>query len=342
MNTQVVQNILAHDDASPSWKKAMANMVRDVQTLSDELELDLANTQALADICKDFPLRVPRPYLKRIEKNNLNDPLLLQILPQTQELIEQAGFTSDPLEEKQFSPVNGLLHKYHGRVLVVLNGNCAIHCRYCFRRHFPYSEHQLNSQQWQNILEYVRNDNSIEEVILSGGDPLSNTDQHLQKYIDDLEAIDHIKRLRIHTRLPVVIPQRITNQLIEMLSNSRLNCSIVIHANHAQEIDHEVQHYLQKLTAAGIVLFNQSVLLKNINDSEDALINLSKTLFACKVIPYYLHQLDAVQGAAHFDVSLSKAKSLHKKLQEKLSGYLVPKLVIEQAHAKHKTSIYQL
>ena len=229
-----------------AWKAEMAAMVRDAGTLCQLLDLGGAEADDITRACGDFPLRVPRPYLNRIEKGNALDPLLLQVLPQLQELTEAPGYSADPLDEAAFTPVPGLLHKYHGRVLVVLNGNCAIHCRYCFRRHFPYKEHQLGREDWQRIVDYIGADSSIEEVIFSGGDPLTATDSSLAAKVAQLDGIPNLKRLRLHTRVPIMIPSRINESCLSWLRNTRLNVVCVIHANHANEIDTEVAVWLRK------------------------------------------------------------------------------------------------
>ena len=325
--------------AALEWKQSLGNLLRDPEELCDLLDLqgdDRANVKAA---CGEFPLRIPRPYLSRIKPGDLQDPLLLQALPQAAELTETLGYVSDPLEEAEFTPVQGLLHKYHGRVLVVLNGSCAIHCRYCFRRHFPYQEHQISAQHWQDILQYIASDDSINEVILSGGDPLTCNDKILAKRCEDLAEIPHIKTLRLHTRLPIMIPKRIDEVCLSWMKASRLQIVMVIHCNHAQEIDAEVQGVLEDLANAGVVLLNQSVLLRGINDSVEALEALSRRLFECRVLPYYLHLLDKVQGAAHFDVAEPEARQLRDELSARVAGYLVPRFVRELANEDSKTGM---
>ena len=322
-----------------AWKAEMATMVRDADTLCQLLGLEGAAADEITRACGDFPLRVPRPYLNRIEKGNALDPLLLQVLPQLQELTETPGYSADPLDEAAFAPVPGLLHKYQGRVLVVLNGNCAIHCRYCFRRHFPYKEHQLGREDWQRIVDYIAADSSIEEVIFSGGDPLTATDSSLAAKVAQLDGIPHLRRLRLHTRVPIMIPSRINEACLSWLRNTRLNVVCVIHANHANEIDAEVAMSLGRMREAGVSLLNQAVLLKGVNDSTEALRALSQTLFDTGVLPYYLHQLDLVQGAAHFAVPDAVAEELLQTLRDHLPGYLVPKLVREEAHKPHKSPL---
>ena len=260
-------------------------------------------------------------------------------MPQQQELKNFPGFVSDPLAEQKFNPKPGILHKYAGRALLMPTSSCAIHCRYCFRRHFPYTENRPDKKQWLDSLQYILADASITEVILSGGDPLAISDKHLEWLLEHLEAIPHIKRVRIHTRFPVVIPQRVTQQLCDLFLRYQLRFVMVLHTNHAQELDEEVSAACKKLKGAGVDLFNQSVLLKNINDNPGTLINLSERLFTCGVTPYYLHMLDKVKGSGHFEVNLQNAKSLMTKIRARLPGYLVPTLVQEEPAAANKTPI---
>ena len=322
------------NDIHPTWQNALSNAVTRLDDLYGLLRLptsplDLQHAQ------KSFPLRVPREFIARMEKENPNDPLLLQVLPQSIEMQNFPGFTTDPVGDLKKNPVPGLLHKYHGRVLLTLTGGCAIHCRYCFRRHFPYSENMPGQDNITRALDYIR-EHQIEEVILSGGDPLILKDHLLMDFILKLEKIPHIDRLRIHTRLPIVIPQRITDELVNGLRKTRFQKMIVVHCNHPNEIDNTVLQALKKLRESDAVLMNQSVLLKNVNDHADSLIHLSKKLFSAGVLPYYLHLLDKVQGAAHFDVSEEKANQLLSDLKKQLPGFLVPKLAREVAGMLHK------
>lgn len=321
-----------------TWQTELALAITDVQALCAELQLDAHRLKDI-DTHSPFPLRVPRGFVARMEKGNPKDPLLLQILPIRQEAAHHPNFHQDPLGEKQVNPIPGLLHKYHGRVLLILSGGCAIHCRYCFRRHFPYADNVSGTQQWQPALNYIARNTAIEEVIFSGGDPLIVKDKQLAELVAQLETIPHLKTLRIHTRLPVVIPERINDTFLDWITNTRLKPIVVIHTNHANEIDHTVVHALNKLNAAGITLLNQTVLLKDVNDNVDALINLNQKLFYANVTPYYLHMLDPVEGAAHFDVNEQQAVQLIGQMAERLPGYLVPKLVREIAGAPSKIGI---
>ncbi|MEM8594455.1 MAG: EF-P beta-lysylation protein EpmB [Pseudomonadota bacterium] len=328
---------LATDTAT--WQHELSNVLSDPVELCEVLGLNTDEADRIEAACAGFPLRIPRPYLQRIRANNPNDPLLLQALPTTQELIEDPAFSVDPLEEADVSPVNGLLHKYAGRVLIVLNGHCAIHCRYCFRRHFPYADHRISPENWTQILDHIRSDDSIHEVIFSGGDPLSCNDDTLARRINSLADIEHVSTIRFHTRLPIMIPQRVTPSLIDAITSTRLHCVMVMHCNHAQEIDERVSTAFDALHQAGIVLLNQSVLLKGINDNVHTLKELSQVLFHNHTLPYYIHLLDSVQGAAHFNISRERASIIHSELRASLPGYLVPNFAMEEAKARNKTVI---
>ena len=322
-----------------SWNKILAGATRNVKSLLTQLEIPLTELNQRQLACIDFPLLVPQPFIDKMKKGNVNDPLLLQVLPQSSELDSAEGFVNDPLAEKHSNLQKGLIHKYHSRVLMLLSTGCAVNCRYCFRRHFPYKDNRIGKQDWQSILDYVGQDPSIEEIILSGGDPLMLNDSQLEKFVRQAEAIPHLERLRIHTRLPVVIPNRITNQLVNILHSSRLQCVIVLHINHCSEIDPTLTAGFSKLKAAGITLLNQAVLLKGVNDTLDSQVDLSKALFKAGVLPYYLHLLDKVAGACHFDVEEKNARELYQQLLLKLSGYLVPKLVREESGKGSKTPV---
>ncbi len=281
-------------------------------------------------------MRVPRAYIARMHRGNPHDPLLRQVLPLADEDLLSPGFGIDPVGDLAARAGPGILHKYHGRALVITTGACAIHCRYCFRRHFPYSEAQERTADWASVLDYLARDTRIEEVILSGGDPLALSDQRLALLVQGLDRIKHLQRLRIHTRLPIVLPERVDAQLLGWLTATRLKPVVVVHANHAQELDAAVDAALDRLRRHGVHLLNQSVLLRGVNDSVPALQMLSERLFNAGVLPYYLHLLDPVQGAAHFDVPALEAQSLLRKLGARLPGYLLPRLVREQAGAAAK------
>ena len=322
---------------APGWQAQLAGAVTAPQQLLAMLQLspDLLPGALLAD--QAFSLRVPHAYIRRMAVGNPNDPLLRQVLPIAQELHHVAGFGLDPLAEQTHN--RGVIHKYRGRLLLIVGGACAVNCRFCFRRHFPYQDKQLDRDSWHEALDYIRADTSISEVILSGGDPLASSDRRLFKLATALNDIHHVKTLRIHTRLPVVIPERVTEGLLHWFAGQRLQPVMVIHANHANEIDETVRQALARLRQAGVTLLSQSVLLKGINDDAQTLVELSEALFRAGVLPYYLHLLDRVHGAAHFDVPEERAKVIVEEMMAVSPGYLVPKLVREIAGEPSKTRI---
>ena len=285
-----------------------------------------------------FPMRVPRAFAARMIKGDANDPLFKQVFTSHREFDQPEGYSSDPLLEQNNSH-SGLLHKYQSRVLLIVRGGCAVNCRYCFRRHFPYAENHLHKKDWLDVINYIAADDNIDEVIFSGGDPLMAKDDFLAWLSTEIEQITHVKRLRIHTRLPVVIPSRVTKELLQWFTSTRLQPVMVLHINHAQEIDKTLKNVLQDLKNAGVTLLNQAVLLKDVNDSADAQIALNEALFSAGVMPYYLHVLDKVQGASHFDISDDKARTLMAELIKRQPGYLVPKLVREIGGQPGKTPL---
>ncbi len=321
-----------------NWLNDLSNAISDPFTLLKLLKIDPTPWENGLAARKLFALRVPLSFVDKMEIGNPYDPLLRQILPLAQEFEVHQGYSVDPLEEQQ-NEIPGLLHKYHNRVLLIVKGGCAVNCRYCFRRHFPYSDNKGNKRQWQQSLEYIAAHPEINEVILSGGDPLMAKDHELQWLIEHIAAIPHIKRLRIHSRLPVVIPNRITDALCQILTETRLQTILVTHINHANEIDDALKTAMQKLKQANVTILNQGVLLKGVNDSVAALTDLSETLFDAGIQPYYLHVLDRVQGAAHFMVDDEIARQLMAGLITKVSGYLVPKLTREIGGRAGKTPL---
>ncbi len=324
---------------SKSWQEELSSLITDPAELFSLLKLDSSLLPSAIASAQLFPLRSTRAFAGRIQPGNIGDPLLRQILPLGAEQENNSDYSLDPLEEAKFTPIPGLIHKYTGRVLLMAANQCAINCRYCFRRHFDYQGNSPSREQWNDAFQYIRENNSIDEVILSGGDPLSISDKQLSWMIGQIEAIPHISRLRIHSRLPIVAPSRITPTLINMLSSTRFSVVMVIHCNHPQEIDKEVTAALGELKASDCTLLNQSVLLKGVNDCENTLTELSLTLFRQGVLPYYLHLLDKVTGTSHFNVELDRARSLYQALLANLPGYLVPKLVKETPNAPSKVPI---
>lgn len=313
-----------------AWQTALIEAVTDPKELFKLLELDFELLEGALAGSKLFQLKVPHSFIARMKKGDINDPLLRQILPLNQEVNLTDGYYTDPLHEESANKVPGLLHKYQGRVLLTLAGYCAVNCRFCFRRHFPYEDNNPGQAGWEEALSYIAKDESIQEVILSGGDPLVVNDATFKQLTLKLADIPHVKLLRIHSRIPIVLPQRITQDLIEWMTATRLKTILVVHCNHPQEINEEVHKALQLLRQKGITLLNQSVLLKSINDNPETLIKLSYALFECGILPYYLHILDKVQGTAHFDLPLEKAQEIHQAISYQLPGYLVPRLVSEK------------
>jgi len=321
-----------------SWQKELANVVTDPQKLLEAVNISPENYLQHFKARKLFPVRVPQSFINRMSKGDINDPLLKQVMPLSQEFVISDGYLADPLEEHD-TVAEGLLHKYKHRVLMIVKSGCAINCRYCFRRHFPYADNSPNKQRWKQALTYIVNNHEIHEVIFSGGDPLMASDEHLTWLVKQLENIQHVTRIRFHTRMAIVIPQRITTELTNLLAHSRLKATIVFHVNHANEIDQEVINAIEPLKAARIPLFNQSVLLKGVNDCSNTLCQLSETLFDVGIQPYYLHLFDKVQGVAHFDVDEHHAKQLTKEMMAKLPGFLMPKVVREIAGEANKTPL---
>lgn len=303
--------------------------MRDPRELLAMLGLEALSARIADEAATGFALRVPRGFVARMRHGDPHDPLLRQVLPLDDELRAAPGFGLDAVGDALARTGPGVLQKYRGRALLVATGSCAVNCRYCFRRHFPYAEETAARDGWREAVELIRADTSIDEVILSGGDPLSLATPKLAELTDVLAGIPHLKRLRIHSRLPVVLPERVDDALAGWLAALPWPVAFVIHANHANEFDTQVDAALSRLRNAGATLLNQSVLLRGVNDSVDALAALSERSFAAGVLPYYLHQLDRVQGVAHFEVPDDEARALHAALAARLSGYLVPKLVRE-------------
>lgn len=311
------------------WQSVLAESIRSPAELCRLLGLDPA-LAAEADRAADgFPLLAPRPYLARIRSGDPADPLLLQILPRAAELATPPGYSIDPLGELAARCGPGLLRKYQGRLLMVASGACAVHCRFCFRRHFPYDDRSHSPAVWGQTLRRIAADRSIREVILSGGDPLTTPDAELAWLAGELADIPHLRRLRIHTRLPVMIPQRVTDELLAWLRGGRLSSIVVVHVNHPAEIDADVADAFARLIDAGVPVLSQSVLLRGINDRADVLAELCEQLVDLRVMPYYLHQLDPVAGAAHFETPITTGIALMAELRARLPGYAVPRYVRE-------------
>lgn len=321
------------------WQQELAQAVRDPDELIRLLELPPSLRAAAQRAAQRFALRVPHAYVKRMQKANPADPLLRQVLPLGEECEDSEGFGTDPVGDLEAMVGDGILHKYRGRVLLTVTGACAVHCRYCFRRHFPYSAANPARDHWQQALDYLHRHEDVEEVILSGGDPLSLSDASLSALVTELETIAHIRRLRLHTRQPVVLPSRVDAHLVQWLAATRLQTVVVLHVNHPNELDAAVHDAVAELARHSGALLNQSVLLAGVNDDADTLVRLSQRLFDFGILPYYLHALDPVQGAAHFQVDEQRARRLHRQIRARLPGYLVPRLVRDIGGEASKTPL---
>ena len=332
---RLVRDETAMIPATPSraqprhWQKLWRESIVDPHELLELLDLGHLAGQLLPRAETGFSMRVPRGFAARMRRGDASDPLLLQVLPRAPELEEVPGYTTDAVGDLGARVGPGVLQKYAGRALLIATASCAVNCRYCFRRHFPYAQETAAAGQWQEALECIRADATIAEVILSGGDPLSLATPKLAELTAALRSIAHVRRLRIHTRLPIVLPERVDDEFLHWLRGLPWPVAIVLHANHANEIDDSVAAACTRLRDAGANLLNQSVLLRGINDDEQVLADLSVRLFDAGVLPYYLHQLDRVTGAAHFAVEDARALALIERLRERISGYLVPRLVRE-------------
>lgn len=329
--------MINHLITQKNWQTQLSEAITSVDELLGTLKLE--SLRAEVYVPKHFELRVPRAFVAKMTVGDSNDPLLKQVLPDQREQIKVTGYVADPLSENTQNPVKGMLHKYQSRVLLTVTGACAIHCRYCFRQHFDYSANMPTPDAKEHIINYITAHPEVNEVILSGGDPLNVTNRRLFAWLDTLESIAQLTTIRLHTRLPLVIPARLDEALLDRLSQSRCHIVMVIHCNHANEIDAFTAEQLQRARAAGITLLNQAVLLADINDSVESQTQLSQRLFSAGVLPYYLHVLDKVAGAAHFDSDEQSAVELYWALLAALPGYLVPKLVRELPHKRFKVPI---
>ncbi|HCA5284483.1 EF-P beta-lysylation protein EpmB [Acinetobacter nosocomialis] len=324
-----------------NWQSQLSDLITDPSELLSLLELSSDQLLSGAILASEkFKLRVPRAFVGKMNAKNPLDPLLLQVLPHHLELEEHPEFVTDPLGEEAANQLPGVLHKYKSRFLLTLTGACAVHCRYCFRRHFPYQENLPKNDDWLNIKNYIEANPDINEVILSGGDPLTLSNRKLALWLERLSSLKQVKILRIHSRVPIVIPNRIDEELISLLKNSRLRIILVVHSNHASELDDFTCSKLMELSLHHITVLNQAVLLKGVNDSAQTLTDLSYRLFEARVMPYYLHVLDKVKGAQHFDLMPSEIDAIYQDVLASLPGYLVPKLVREIAGEKNKTPLF--
>ncbi|MFK8048570.1 MAG: EF-P beta-lysylation protein EpmB [Halioglobus sp.] len=324
--------MIPHTDAqwqALPWQLELRDAVRSSAALREFLSLEPDEASLEQRAQSDFAVLVPKPYARRMTPGDPLDPLLLQVLASGAELSSPSDYSPDPLQEREKNPLPGLIHKYQGRVLLIAASGCAVNCRYCFRRHFDYSTNSPSQSHWQDTLRYIEQDSSISEVILSGGDPLLLPDDIFAELVSLISDIEHVKRLRIHTRLPVVLPTRITSALCETLARSRFRPVLVLHCNHPNEIDGDVCDAIGRLRDAGVTVLNQSVLLAGVNDDPQCLSELGEALFEAGAMPYYLHTLDKVEGASHFAITRERAIEIYRQLISRNSGYLVPKLVSE-------------
>ncbi len=323
------------------WRKQLATAARDAEELLRRLDFPAAAIRRLLPAARaaarDFPLRVPDSFIARMKPADSADPLLRQVLPLDAELAATPGFVADPLAEQAAMVAPGLLHKYAARALLVTTPACAVHCRYCFRRHFPYAESRGQADHWRAAIDWLAARPDMEEIILSGGDPLTLSTARLGELLAALRGIPHLRRLRLHTRLPIVLPQRVDEELLKLLAGQPWPVTVVVHANHPNELGPEQGLALAALRRQGITLLNQSVLLAGVNDHADTLCRLSVRLHECGVLPCYLHLLDPVAGAAHFAVEARRAQALYRDMAARLPGYLLPRLAREDAGAPGKT-----
>lgn len=322
----------------PNWQKELATGFTDPLALLSHLQIPVDDYSKDALARRLFPMRVPRAFADKMEAGNAEDPLLLQVLPLREEFLAEPGFSADPLDEHDTAG-KGLLHKYKSRVLLIVRGGCAVNCRYCFRRHFPYQDNAVSKKEWQDAIHYISSNPNINEVIFSGGDPLMAKDNFLAWLSQSINNIPHIKRIRIHTRLPVVLPNRINETFLDWFGSLNTQKLMVLHINHANEIDEVLKQKCQQMRNAGITLFNQAVLLGKVNDTVDAQMNLNEALFDAGIQPYYLHVLDKVQGAQHFLVDDNKARTIMQQVIERQPGFIIPKLVREIAGHPGKTPV---
>lgn len=340
MSSPTANPIATEIPTSPRWQQVLRDAIRDVSELLDILELDPLVTDWLQPGADEFPLLVPRGFVARMRKRDPDDPLLRQVLPAGNERADHQGFTKDPLLEVPLAH-DGVITKYPSRALLVTTSACPVHCRYCFRRHFPYASQQASRGDWSDALRILKNRAGLREVILSGGDPLSLSNRRLSDLISELETIESVTTVRIHSRFPIVIPERVDSGLLGLLKQTRLRTVLVVHCNHANEIDEAVSSMLDQVRATGTLLLNQSVLLRGINDDADCLEALSYRLFESEILPYYLHQLDRVAGAAHFECDGTTALKLIADLRARVPGYLVPRLVQELPGELSKTPLLE-
>ncbi len=311
------------------WSTELAQAIKSPAELRPLLGLSEQDLPDAQKAMASFKMLVPRPFVSRMQFGNADDPLLKQVLADDIEMLPVEGYSKDPLDEGNHNPQKAIVHKYERRILVITTGTCAVNCRYCFRRHFPYGDNQLAQKEWDSVIDYLKDHPEVNEVILSGGDPLMLKDSQLRQHIARLNDLPQLKRLRIHSRLPIVIPSRINDELLDWMGKTRLDVVLVLHSNHANEIDQSIADKVTLLKQAGVTVLNQGVLLKDINDSVEAQVELSEALFDAGILPYYMFTFDPIEGGAHFDISVEEAQRLMGQVAQKLPGYLMPKLAKE-------------
>ena len=327
------------ENSRTEWKNLASEAASALSDVETYLPTDRTHQTQLEKTIEAFPLRVPQALLARGLHSGSHAQMLKQFLPNEQELENHPDFTDDPVGDLEAETVPGLIHKYHGRVLLITTGSCPVHCRYCFRRAYPYSDHHAKTKNFSAALRYIKNDSSITEVILSGGDPLSLSDTTLSELSNSIAQIEHVQTLRIHTRYPIAIPERVNHEMLSWLKGCSLNKIMVVHSNHPEEIDETVIDACARLRTVGVELLNQSVLLSGVNDDAETLVKLSKKLHEAKILPYYIHLLDRVTGTHHFEVDSDTASALIRTISRQLPGYLVPRLCREVAGAPSKIVI---
>jgi EF-P beta-lysylation protein EpmB len=311
------------------WQRQLSGAITSVDELWALLELPAGDLTAAREAARQFPLKIPRGFVAKMERGNPADPLLRQVLAHGDELLDVPGYVTDPLGENAANPLPGVLHKYASRVLVVAGSACAVHCRYCFRRHFPYGDNGFPQSRLEELVAYLAAHPEVNEVIFSGGDPLVTSNQRISQWLVRLGQLPGVRRVRFHSRTPVVIPERLDEGLLDAFVTSSLPVILVLHANHPREIDSRLTDALAPFRRGGVTLLNQSVLLAGVNDDTDVLAELSEALFSAGVLPYYLHVPDRVTGAAHFDRGDETAVAIYRELMGRLPGFLLPRLARE-------------
>ncbi len=328
-------NVIKNTSVVPVWKTILRKNFRRLEDLASYLELTPDQREQLSK-SPSFALNVPLRLAQKMQKGTLDDPLFKQFVPTLEELTVHPDFNKNPVGDCNARKEDKLLHKYIGRALILASSACVMNCRYCFRQHFPYETEQKG---FTNEIEKIRNDSSIHEIILSGGDPLSLSDANLSDLINELVSMPHIKRIRFHTRFPVGIPERLDESFLQLIKNCPLQIYFVLHINHPNELDQHLFDHLKPLQLLGVILMNSAVLLKGVNDNVETLQELSEQLINHGILPYYINQLDRVEGGVHFEVPEEKGLWLINEIAKKLPGYGVPKYIREIEGQPYKTPL---